>query len=258
MSPRYAGRVGSIVCGHATLDIWMVIQTDELPRDEVLAAGFEPVPAEMSDEEVRERYGVKEIYRVTDHKEEDSKLPRFSSNPSSFGEKFWTLLKPIVASAEWVAFCLSASLLNMETWTRDRLLERVAEYVADACAHGAAPRAKELAAEIGLSRAEFSSLFSNVVGQKLGSYLRRKQVERALELLAGTALLVSRVADLCGFRTRSTFFRAFARLTGMTPSEYRNHQTPASFTAGPDRPTKQTSAGQRDHRVHTSPRSRGR
>jgi hypothetical protein len=48
------------------LDIWMVIQTDEVPREEVLAAGFEPVPAEMSDDEVRERYGVKEIYHVTD------------------------------------------------------------------------------------------------------------------------------------------------------------------------------------------------
>ncbi len=66
MTPRYVGRVGSIVCGHDTLDIFMVIQTDEVPAEEVLAAGFEPVPAEMSDDEVRERYGVKEIYQVTD------------------------------------------------------------------------------------------------------------------------------------------------------------------------------------------------
>jgi hypothetical protein len=66
MTPRYAHRVGSIVCGHDTLDIWMVIQTDEVPRGEVLAAGFESVPAEMSDDEVRQRYGIKEIYQVTD------------------------------------------------------------------------------------------------------------------------------------------------------------------------------------------------
>ena len=45
---------------------WMVIQTDEVLPDEILAAGFEPVPEEMSDDEVRERYGVEEIYRVTD------------------------------------------------------------------------------------------------------------------------------------------------------------------------------------------------
>ena len=46
------------MCGHDTLDIWMVIQTDEVLPDEILAAGFEPVPEEMSDDEVRERYGV--------------------------------------------------------------------------------------------------------------------------------------------------------------------------------------------------------
>ncbi len=66
VTPRYAGRVGSIVCGQDTLDIWMVIQTNDAPRDEVLAAGFEPVPLEMSDDAVRERYRVKEIYQVTD------------------------------------------------------------------------------------------------------------------------------------------------------------------------------------------------
>ena len=50
--------VALIVCGHDTLDIWMVMQTDEGLPDEILAAGFKPVPEEMSDDEVRERYGV--------------------------------------------------------------------------------------------------------------------------------------------------------------------------------------------------------
>jgi hypothetical protein len=63
---RYACRIGSVGIIREMIDVWMVITTDEVPHEEVLAAGFDEVPADLSDEEVKARFGVTEIYEVTD------------------------------------------------------------------------------------------------------------------------------------------------------------------------------------------------
>ena len=63
---RYALRLGSVSIGNASVDAWMVIVTDEVPHAEVLARGFQEIPQELSDDEVRARYGVKQIYVVRD------------------------------------------------------------------------------------------------------------------------------------------------------------------------------------------------
>ena len=63
---RYARRVGSVGILNEMIDVWMVIATDEVPHEEILAAGFEEVPAHVSDEELKAQYGVKAIYELTD------------------------------------------------------------------------------------------------------------------------------------------------------------------------------------------------
>jgi len=81
-----------------------------------------------------------------------------------------------------------------------------------------------LAAEIGVPR----TLLSRLVNQRFGTgYLdlvNGYRVREAARLLADPAaghLTVDAVAERCGFRSRSTFYDAFRRHTGTTPSRLR-------------------------------------
>ncbi len=104
-----------------------------------------------------------------------------------------------------------------------RELKRIADrYLADCFAGETQPRVKELAATLHMSRTEFSKLFTNLVGKQPSGYLRRSQIEYAKRLLAETHLPMNRIAYKCGFGTRTTFFRSFKRLVGMTPLAYRS------------------------------------
>jgi AraC-like DNA-binding protein len=95
------------------------------------------------------------------------------------------------------------------------------EYVNDTVGRQSPPQVKELAAQLQLSRTEFSRLFAHVVGEQPSKYLRRGQIACAKQLLTNTQLSMNAIAYQCGFGTRTTFFRAFKRETGLTPSDYR-------------------------------------
>ena len=98
---------------------------------------------------------------------------------------------------------------------------QVEEYLIGCFVRSVPPRAKDLAAAVGLSAGRFSNIFLQQFGERPAIYLKRRQVERAKALLRTTDYSISTVARASGFGTRMTLFRAFRRFTGMTPMEYR-------------------------------------
>ena len=79
----------------------------------------------------------------------------------------------------------------------------------------------ELGNEFHLSMAHFARAFRNSVGETPHVWLTKRRVERAKQLLTHTNLLLPEIALECGFSHRISFSRAFARITGVTPSEWR-------------------------------------
>ncbi|MDX2042083.1 MAG: AraC family transcriptional regulator [Acidobacteriota bacterium] len=86
-----------------------------------------------------------------------------------------------------------------------------------------------------LSPSHFHRSFKAVLGETLNHYVTRLRAERgAFRLLLHEARLLDIALD-CGFQNHETFIRAFRRVFGKTPSEYRqwirqhvserNHQT---------------------------------
>jgi AraC family transcriptional activator FtrA len=63
--------------------------------------------------------------------------------------------------------------------------------------------------------------FCEHIGVTPAVFLRRQQVALARQLLKLTKIPVDRVGYKVGFGTRRTFFRAFQRLTGITPAQFR-------------------------------------
>ena len=78
-----------------------------------------------------------------------------------------------------------------------------------------------LSRKAGLSPSYFHRLFKAAIGETPGDYVMRLRVERgAFRLLLHDARLVDVALD-CGFQNHETFIRAFRRVLGKTPSEYR-------------------------------------
>jgi AraC family transcriptional regulator len=90
----------------------------------------------------------------------------------------------------------------------------------------------EMAESAGLSPAHFSRMFRKSTGESPHRFVLRHRVERAKEMLCTAEGRVMDVAVACGFKTQQHFARAFRRMYGVSPTEYR--QEFLSFGATPD------------------------
>lgn len=83
----------------------------------------------------------------------------------------------------------------------------------------------EISACASMTPTYFSALFRQMNGLPLWEYITIKRVERAIGLLRDTDLTKLDIAGMCGFSSPSNFYRAFAQVTGKTPSHYTGRRT---------------------------------
>ena len=109
----------------------------------------------------------------------------------------------------------------MKKWTAQRLRSVTDLYVRQVLARDDVPHVNEVSAIARMTAAHFSNLFLRRVGMRPSQYIKQLQIECAKRLLVGSDMRVNRVGYNCGFRKRRTFFRAFKRIVGVTPGQYR-------------------------------------
>ncbi len=78
-----------------------------------------------------------------------------------------------------------------------------------------------MAARIGVSARHLSRLFQDEVGVTPASWVEEARVAAARQLLEEGNLAPKQVAPACGFSSVDTLRRAFMRVVGVTPAEYR-------------------------------------
>lgn len=83
-----------------------------------------------------------------------------------------------------------------------------------------------LSAQLGFSRAYFSSLFLRKTGEAPYRYLTKIRIEKAKEFLKNSAHTVENVAYLVGFSSLQRFSDAFKAHTGRSPLQYRKESKP--------------------------------
>ncbi len=104
-----------------------------------------------------------------------------------------------------------------------RQLGRILAYVDD---HLGEPMTlPDLAGVVGMSVFHLARSFKTRTGVAPHRYVLRRRLERAKELLQGTALPVGEVAMRCGFSHASHFTSTFQRVLGTTPSRWRRIAT---------------------------------
>lgn len=80
---------------------------------------------------------------------------------------------------------------------------------------------EELAQEVGLSRAGFALKFKKAMGDTPLHYLMTVRIQKSMELLSATDLNIEAIALEVGYQDPFGFSKAFKKLTGLPPREFR-------------------------------------
>lgn len=96
-------------------------------------------------------------------------------------------------------------------------LARVREEMDDV---GSGVRVRDIAAQAGVHPVYLARQFRRFFGSSVVSYLQRRRVTRAADLIASSSLPLSRIALESGFADQSHLSRSFRSGTGFTPGAY--------------------------------------
>lgn len=94
------------------------------------------------------------------------------------------------------------------------------------------PCTEELAKMVGLSTYHFHRAFRDIVGETVAKYHNRIRIERAAAILKSSNWQIGEIGLACGFETSASFSRAFKRLYGKSPGEFRDSQGVVPFLRG--------------------------
>jgi AraC-like DNA-binding protein len=105
-------------------------------------------------------------------------------------------------------------------------IKRVTSYIDTQL--GSTIKVKDLVALTRLSSSHFSHAFKESFGEAPFVYITRRRMERARQLMLGTAEPLSQIALACGLYDQAHFTRVFRRVVGISPNVWRRQ-----YSAGP-------------------------
>jgi AraC-like DNA-binding protein len=183
-------------------------------------AGFERIAEALRDNDALDAKGFGALLTNLEHAASEASTLRdlFAAYRSAVADVVASVLEPSVAR-------------------RDRSLRRAVEYMQK---HYAEALSLERVARVaGFSPKYLSRAFHEKQELTFERYLTQLRIERARQLLSGSALNLQRVAQLCGFSSGSYLGRVFRKGTGETPLAYRKRErrllAPEPWPAAADR-----------------------
>jgi len=99
-------------------------------------------------------------------------------------------------------------------------IRRLMEYI-DAHLEIRTLRASDLAARIGYSPSHLYRAFRRSLGESPRTFVMRRRVAKAQQLMRDNAMPLCQIAIECGFADQSHFSRVFSRVVGQNPGAWR-------------------------------------
>jgi AraC-like DNA-binding protein len=99
-------------------------------------------------------------------------------------------------------------------------------YIDDCRRTATAVRVSEFASRMKRSAVQLGREFQSSVGLGIKNYFSMRQIDLAKELLRNTGQSTARIAVHSGFGTARTFYRAFKRSAGISPTAFRKEISP--------------------------------
>ncbi len=101
-----------------------------------------------------------------------------------------------------------------------QVVEQVKKLISDNLSEGSLQR-EELAAMVHLSPGHLGRVFKKETGMSISTYITKKRITVAKQLLMKTNLSVTRISERVGISYSSYFTKIFKEQTGLTPQEFR-------------------------------------
>lgn len=105
------------------------------------------------------------------------------------------------------------------TLTQDPLVTDALAFVRDYCTEGI--DVEDVVRHVGVSRSTLENRLKSALGRSPHTVICEAQVEVMKRMLADPQMPIKEIAMRCGFDRQPRFFEVFKRVTGMTPSAYR-------------------------------------
>jgi len=125
--------------------------------------------------------------------------------------------------------CVSEYLHDVCCWIQEKrsgrssnVIARIQEFISENYAKNLA--IAEIAASVYLSPTYVSLLFKQETGETIYEYLMKVRIEKAKELLRDPRIKFYEACELVGYTDPSYFSKLFKKMTGLTPSAYRDRQ----------------------------------
>lgn len=80
---------------------------------------------------------------------------------------------------------------------------------------------QDIADYVGICRSHLTTLFQDNLQMSPSEYITHFRLTRAHEQLAISNFSIGKIAEICGYQDSLVFSRAFKKMTGMTPTQYR-------------------------------------
>lgn len=100
---------------------------------------------------------------------------------------------------------------------------------------------EELAEKAFLSKYHFHRVFHSIVGEPVAEYIRKKRLTEAANELLNTEEKIVDIALKYQFGSQETFTKAFKKLYGMPPREFRKNGTNITLIGARHKATSQPS-----------------
>lgn len=113
----------------------------------------------------------------------------------------------------------SESTLSCKNNTKEEYVKKAMEHIA--MNYSRSTSVAEIARSVGIDRSYLYSLFNEFVNTSPQEYLIRFRVEKACELMSTASLNISNIACSVGYNDPLMFSKAFKKVKGMSPRNYR-------------------------------------
>jgi AraC-like DNA-binding protein len=103
---------------------------------------------------------------------------------------------------------------------KEKLTEEMVTFI-DYHIHDPMLSAEDVAGHVSLSAKYVRQIFMETQEKSLSAYILDLRINKVKELLVTTTLSITDIGERSGFLTKSHFFTAFKKATGLTPNQYR-------------------------------------
>ena len=101
-------------------------------------------------------------------------------------------------------------------------IESAVQYIEDRCFYRLT--VEDVADHVGVERTYLYRIFKRELGCSVSEYIQKRKINKAQTLLLESNITATEIANSLCFDSVSHFSKAFKRLTGFTPTEYRKKE----------------------------------